>query len=644
MLHRLLTTRAQAAGCQKSSIKAAAMQHWSKWLCPGRRSLQNLYKQAWFPMGDLLAGDFTTSPQKNRGSIVHIGGHNTRGSSMHCQPCQPCRQFNNNEAAFLSISEPLCTNKTQKMSIVTAAAASNGSRGLGGLGRKKSGSKSKVHWVCENCGESYSQWWGECKNCKEMNTLKQFTEHLSTAGKGGGAAARAVEHLGAGSVMNVVQSKSDGEPNSQKAGGRAWLANVGGGPQRLSDIAKGRSQLHWRLPLPGETGREFSRVLGGGLVPGSLILVGGDPGVGKSTLLLQVAGLIAEGSETHSPGPVLYVSGEESVEQISSRADRLNIRSHDLFLFSATDLELVLEAIREVGPKAVILDSIQTVYLAEATGSAGSVSQVRECATAMLRAAKQTGIPIFLVGHVTKSGDIAGPKILEHVVDVVLYMEGERLQSHRLLRVVKNRYGSTDEVGVFSMVEGGMEAVASPSELFLSARDADTKNGAAAAVAVTMEGSRPILLEVQALCSSVGQQPGRRTANGVDGQRLSLLLAVLMKQASLKLGNQDVFINVVGGLQLREPAADVAIAVAICSSYLEKPVDRNMAFIGEIGLGGELRLVGNMERRLAEAFKLGFKSCVVPKLSVKTLKGSLSESLVTIPCSDIKEVIKHLFL
>ncbi len=262
-----LLTEGFFTGCQKSSIKAAAMQHWSKWLCPGSKSLQNLYKQAWCPMGDLLAGDFTTSPQKNRGSIVHIGGHNTRGSSMHCKPCRPCRQFNNNEAAFLSISELLCTNKTQKMSIVTAAAASNGSRGLGGLGRKKSGSKSKVHWVCENCGESYSQWWGECKNCKEMNTLKQFTEHLSTAGKGGGAAARAVEHLGAGSVMNVVQSKSDGEPNSQKAGGRAWLANVGGGPQRLSDIAKGRSQLHWRLPLYDLLSVFSSPFLNGGWVP-----------------------------------------------------------------------------------------------------------------------------------------------------------------------------------------------------------------------------------------------------------------------------------------------------------------------------------------------------------------------------------------
>ncbi|XP_024383234.1 uncharacterized protein [Physcomitrium patens] len=512
-----------------------------------------------------------------------------------------------------------------------------GSRDFTGIGRKKAVAKTKTHWVCEDCGESYTQWWGQCRNCKAMNSMKEFKEHTGNAGKRGGAGARAVE--------NLVLSQANGTvKKSPRAGGRAWLESVGGGPQRLSDVAAGHSQLHWRLPLQGDTGQEIGRVLGGGLVPGSLILVGGDPGVGKSTLLLQVAGLIAKGTDEQGPGPVLYVSGEESVEQISNRADRLNITAHELFLYSATDLELVIGSITEIQPRAVIVDSIQTVYLAEANGSAGSVSQVRECATALLRAAKETKIPIFLVGHVTKGGDIAGPKILEHVVDVVLYMEGERLQSHRLLRVVKNRYGSTDEVGVFEMVQEGLAAVASPSELFLSARNENLTNAASAAVAVTMEGSRPILLEVQALTSSVGQQPGRRTANGVDAQRLSLLLAVLVKQASLRLSNQDVFINVVGGLQLREPAADVAIAVAICSSYFEKAVDREMAFIGEIGLGGELRSVGQMERRLLEAAKLGFKKCVVPRSAAKTLKGLAGAAFVTIPCADIKEVIEKLFL
>lgn len=522
--------------------------------------------------------------------------------------------------------------KKKRIGIVAAA-----TRDFTGLGRKKAAPKTKTHWVCEDCGESYAQWWGQCRNCKAMNSLKEFKEAAGNAGKRGGAGARAVENLVL-SQANVAVKKSP------RAGGRAWLEDVGGGPQRLSDVTKAHSQLHWRLPLGGDTGQEIGRVLGGGLVPGSLILVGGDPGVGKSTLLLQVAGLIAEGSGEQGPSPVLYVSGEESVEQISNRADRLEIRAHELFLYSATDLELVIEAIAEIHPRAVIVDSIQTVYLAEANGSAGSVSQVRECATALLRVAKQTKVPIFLVGHVTKGGDIAGPKILEHVVDVVLYMEGERLQSHRLLRVVKNRYGSTDEVGVFEMVQEGLAAVASPSELFLSARNQDSTNAASAAVAVTMEGSRPILLEVQALCSSVGQQSGRRTANGVDAQRLSLLLAVLVKQAGLKLSNQDVFINVVGGLQLREPAADVAIAVAICSSYLEQAVDREMAFVGEIGLGGELRSVGQMERRLLEAAKLGFKKCVVPKSAAKSFKTAVGAGFITIPCADVKEVIERLFL
>ncbi|CAM6128724.1 unnamed protein product [Calypogeia fissa] len=508
-----------------------------------------------------------------------------------------------------------------------AIRASSG--GGGGLGRKSgSSSKTKVHFVCENCGETFAQWWGACQNCKEMNTLKEFREPVQNSGPRGGAAARAVERI------NLSTKNEDGVEKS--AGKGAWLKVDGLRPQRLADVVKGYSKQNWRLALPGDTGSEVSRVLGGGIVPGSLILVGGDPGVGKSTLLLQIAGLLALGAKD-DPAPVLYVSGEESVEQISDRADRMQIGAHELFLYSATDLELVLEAIQELKPRAVVVDSIQTVYLPEATGSAGSVIQVRECAAAMLRLAKQTNIPIFLVGHVTKTGDIAGPRVLEHIVDVVLYMEGERLQSHRLLRVVKNRYGSSDEVGVFEMVEGGLEAITNPSALFLSERAADSNFTPSAAVAVTMEGSRPILLEVQALCSLGSiQSAGRRTANGVDNQRLYLLLAVLMKQAGLKLQNQDVFINVVGGLQLREPASDVAVATAICSSFLEKPVPRDMAFIGEIGLGGEIRSVGQLDRRIAEAAKLGFKSCIVPR----SCKGVV-KNITAIPCADIRDVLQR---
>ncbi|KAL3699191.1 hypothetical protein R1sor_017213 [Riccia sorocarpa] len=503
----------------------------------------------------------------------------------------------------------------------------------------KKNPKTKVHFVCENCGETYSQWWGSCQSCKEMNTLKEFREPVLSAGPRGGAAARAVERVNLTRKLDG-SSVTGSEKNSSNSSSRGWLRNNSLGPQRLTEISKGSSQKPWRLTLPGDTGEEVGRVLGGGVVPGSLILVGGDPGVGKSTLLLQVAGLLAVDSNQEGPAPVLYVSGEESVEQISSRADRMEIAAHDLFLYSATDLELLLEAIQNLNPRAVIVDSIQTVYLPEATGSAGSVIQVRECAAALLRMAKQSSIPIFLVGHVTKTGDIAGPRVLEHIVDVVLYMEGERLQSHRLLRVVKNRYGSTDEVGVFEMVQGGLEAIKNPSALFLSERVADSNITAAAAVAVTMEGSRPILLEVQALCSGAGsQQPGRRTANGVDSQRLYLLLAVLTKQAGFKLQNQDVFINVVGGLQLREPAADVAVAVSICSSLLEKPVPRDMAFIGEIGLGGELRSVGQLERRLAEAAKLGFSRCIVPKSAGRSPKVA-AKHIMAIPCADIKEVVE----
>ncbi|KAJ7297295.1 hypothetical protein O6H91_Y066600 [Diphasiastrum complanatum] len=345
------------------------------------------------------------------------------------------------------------------------------------------------------------------------------------------------------------------------------------------------------------------------------------------------------GSPSLQPAPVLYVSGEESMEQISNRADRLRIPSHELFLYAATDLEIILNAIRELSPRAVVVDSIQTIYLPEASGSAGSVVQVRECATALLRCAKQLQIPMFVVGHMTKTGDIAGPKVLEHIVDVVLYLEGERLQSHRLLRVVKNRYGSTDEVGVFEMVEGGLVAVTNPSGVFLSERTSDASNAASGAVAVTMEGSRPLLLEVQALCSNATQMPPKRTANGIDPQRFSLIIAVLTKQARVRLSSQDIFINVVGGFELKEPAADVAVALAICSSYLEKPLPRDMAFIGEIGLGGELRSVGQLERRLTEALKLGFKKFVIPQSAAKVAKGVLTEKFQSISCSDIKEVL-----
>lgn len=305
---------------------------------------------------------------------------------------------------------------------------------------------------------------------------------------------------------------------------------------------------------------------------------------------------------------------------------------------------LILNTIYQLRPRAVVIDSIQTIYLPEATGSAGSVVQVRECAAALLRSAKRTKIPIFLIGHVTKTGDIAGPRVLEHIVDVVLYLEGESRLSHRLLRVVKNRFGSTEEVGVFEMVENGLVAVDNPSKLFLNQRMETMHFPASGAIAVTMEGSRPFLVEIQALCSGSGNQISKRTLNGVDPQRMLLILAVLAKLAGVRIHNQDVLINVVGGLQVREPAADLAVAVAICSSYFDKHIPADMAFVGEIGLGGELRPIGQLDKRIHEASKLGFRRCVIPKSGEKALRTSAIESVTLIPCTSIQDVIQRVVM
>jgi len=350
---------------------------------------------------------------------------------------------------------------------------------------------------------------------------------------------------------------------------------------------------------------EFSRVLGGGIIPGSLVLVGGDPGIGKSTLLLQVSALMAE-----VLGKVLYVSGEESVHQMKMRAQRLGIATDQLYLLTETNLNLILEHIQELGPKAVIVDSIQTVYLDELDSTAGSISQVRECASRLMQVAKGGGVPIFLVGHVTKAGAIAGPKVLEHIVDTVLYLEGDRFHAYRLLRSVKNRFGATSEVGVFEMGSQGLIEVANPSEAFLAER---LPNAAGSTIAVTLEGTRPLLVEVQALASTTSFGLPRRTANGVDFNRLLLLTAVLSKRVGLRLSDQDIFVNVVGGLKINEPAADLAIATAIASSFKSAPVAADLAIVGEIGLSGELRAVGQLSKRLNEAAKLGFRRCLVPK-------------------------------
>jgi DNA repair protein RadA/Sms len=381
-----------------------------------------------------------------------------------------------------------------------------------------------------------------------------------------------------------------------------------------------------RLPVAMD---ELARVLGGGIVPGSVILVGGDPGIGKSTLLLQVSALLAA-----ERGPVLYVSGEESVQQIKMRADRLGLEEPGLYVVSEVSLDQILAHIEQLRPSLAVMDSIQAVSSEELESAAGSVSQVKACATALLRLAKTNGTPIFLVGHVTKAGAIAGPRVLEHIVDAVLYLEGDRFHAHRLLRSVKNRFGSTNEVGVFEMTELGMAEVSNPSEAFLAERLPDA---AGSAIAVTMEGTRPLLVEIQALASTTSFGLPRRTANGIDFNRLLLLVAVLSKRVGLRLFDQDVFVNVVGGLRVNEPAADLAVALSIASSFQNLPLPADLAAVGEVGLSGELRAVGHLSRRLNEAAKLGFGRCLVP--ATHRRPGDLPQGMEIIPVRSVADAL-----
>jgi DNA repair protein RadA/Sms len=385
-------------------------------------------------------------------------------------------------------------------------------------------------------------------------------------------------------------------------------------PQPLPEIEADTFQ---RMPV---SIGELARVLGGGIVPGSVTLIGGDPGIGKSTLLLQVSALLAK-----STGKVLYVSGEESAQQIKMRARRLDLLPPELYVLTETNLHAIIGHIDQMQPTAAVVDSIQTVYRDELTSTAGSVTQVRECAAALMHEAKNRGVPIFLVGHVTKAGAIAGPRVLEHIVDTVLYLEGDRFHSYRLLRSVKNRFGATSEVGVFEMKNEGLVEVANPSAAFLEER---LPNAAGSTIAVTVEGTRPILVEVQALASPTSFNLPRRTANGVDFNRLLLLTAVLSKRVGLRLSDQDVFVNVVGGLQVGEPAADLAVATAIASSFRNKPVAADLVLLGEVGLSGELRSVSQIESRLNESAKLGFKRCVLPRSVQRSVQGNAPLELI----------------
>ena len=432
---------------------------------------------------------------------------------------------------------------------------------------------------------------GRCPDCGEWNTLQEMRVQSDT---------------GLRSHMPVL----DGVPTQAIA---------------LPDIPVDSAS---RLALSMS---ELSRVLGGGIVPGSGVLVGGDPGIGKSTLLLQMAAEVAG-----STGNVLYISAEESVQQIGRRAARLKIEEKRLFLLAEIVVEHILEQIEQMKPVLVIIDSIQAIYSHQGSSAAGTVSQVRDSAALLLRVAKRHSIPVFLVGHVTKEGNIAGPRVLEHMVDTVLQLEGERFHAYRLLRSVKNRFGSTNEVGIFEMREQGMEEVSNPSELFLAER---LPNAAGSAIAVSMEGTRPLLVEVQALSSHTTFSQPRRTGNGTDMNRLLLLTAVLSKRVGTNLSDQDIFVNIVGGMRVHEPAADLAIAAAIASSYRNIPVAADLAVMGEIGLSGELRSVGQISRRLNEAAKLGFTRALTPKSALNRSGDPLPEGIKVIGARTLHEAL-----
>jgi DNA repair protein RadA/Sms len=375
---------------------------------------------------------------------------------------------------------------------------------------------------------------------------------------------------------------------------------------------------------------EFDRVLGGGIVPGMLILIGGDPGIGKSTLLLQVSSLLSS-----SANKVLYVTGEESAQQIKLRADRINIKTDNLYILSECNMSYIFTQIENLMPQMVVIDSIQTVYMPEVSSSPGSVSQIRECTTALMYLAKGKSIPIFVVGHVTKEGSIAGPKVLEHIVDTVLYFEGDEQYTYRILRTIKNRFGSTNEIGVFEMFETGLAEVNSPSAAFLSQKPQGVSGSV---VTAAIEGTRPILVEIQALVSSTNFGLPRRESFGIDYNRMSILLAILEKKIGLHLGQYDVFVNVAGGMKVTEPSVDLSVACSVASSLLDREIPSSIIIFGEVGLSGEIRSVSFVEKRIEEALKLGFKQCILPVSNKERLKKKIAIQLMGV--STLREALE----
>ena len=454
--------------------------------------------------------------------------------------------------------------------------------------------KVKTTFICRLCGHETVKWVGKCPGCGSWNTMEEVVSAPERRGR-------------------------NGFGSSNK---------TAGAPTLISRIESIREE---RIPTDLQ---EFNRVLGGGIVTGSLVLIGGDPGIGKSTLLLQVSHQLAKKGLK-----VLYVSGEESLKQIKLRADRLGVATGLLYVLAETDLQRIEQSIEQLKPDFVVIDSIQTVYHPEIPSSPGSVSQVRECTGEMMRVAKTEGIPIFIVGHVTKEGNIAGPRLLEHMVDTVLYFEGERHHTYRILRAVKNRFGSTHEIGIFEMKESGLEEVDNPSEVFLEER---MKGASGSTVVASMEGTRPILVEIQALVSPTTFGNPRRMATGIDHNRVSLLMAVLEKRVGLLLQNQDAYLKAAGGVKLDEPAIDLAVAISIASSFQDKPTRPTDCFVGEVGLTGEIRRVARIEQRVKEAERLGFCRIFLPKSNLGSWSRGAGIELVGV--STIGEALKKAFL
>ncbi len=434
-------------------------------------------------------------------------------------------------------------------------------------------------YVCQACGFESAKWVGRCPDCGEWASM----------------------------LEQAVQ------PEIKRGKGERGFVSSLAPPQPITKIQSGNAARTSTLIS------EFDRVLGGGIVPGSLILIGGDPGIGKSTLLTQVANNLSR-----EAGRTLYVSGEESVEQIKIRSDRLGVATDELLLATETNIEAIAHFIETTKPKYVIIDSIQAVHHPDIFSASGTVSQVKNCCSVLARIAKSTGIPIFIVGHVTKEGALAGPRVLEHMVDTVLYFEGDRHMTYRILRAVKNRFGSTDEIGIFEMQEVGLTEVANPSEMLLSERP---KHGAGSVVTSTIEGSRPLLVEIQALVAPSYYASPRRMTTGVDHNRTLMILAVLEKRVGMSLANQDVYVNVAGGLKILEPAVDLAIALAVASNFRELPIDPETIVLGEIGLAGEVRTIGQMEKRLKEAGRLGFSQAIVSGRNTSKLPKNIGLSI-----------------